>query len=332
MCPAAILRARWLVALAGLVGCNDRPDARMLAAWREEAKALDVRRTAEAKAHDPGVQWSFHMDGQITRPEDLSLLELRQLPAVDITVPAKDVYAERRFRGVEIRTLLDRAGPSAEPKTATFVAKDGYFATLDLADLRAHPFILAFDQDGKASLPALGGPLSVRFDPRSVGAELQRRYQYSDVFYVTHMIIGDEPTRLAVGSRTLDDAALDRLSEVSRTEPVAYRTGWEATPQTLWGVRLVDAMRAAASPEGSASVRVLGKDASHRENEGVPTFSAADLERCEPMLVRRHGPQRTQIPTRMGGPLLLHVAPACREKLGRGAWLSFVERLEALPP
>jgi len=241
-------------------------------------------------------------------------------------MPKADVYEARVFRGPKLSALVDRARPHAAATTVTAIGKDGYFATFDLVDLRKHAIVMAFEQDGKPMPPSIGGPISVRFDPRPLTPEVQRRLQNAGVLYVTHLIVGDEPAHLRIGARVLDDAELDKLPETSRSGPVSYRTGWEPTPQLLWGVRLRDVL---GTPP--ATTRVLGKDALHQEKALTPTFKAADLTRCEPILVRRYGRDRARVPTRMGGPLLLAVNDACREDLGRSAWLAFVESVELGP-
>lgn len=322
---------------AGLVllaaGCSTRPDADTLAAWRKEAQEADSQRSAEAAKPDAGTPWLLHIAGQVATPLELPLGEVQQSKnAIEVVVPKLAPHEERRFRGPRISELVARAEPRPEAKTVTIIAKDGYFVTFDLVHLRAQPFILAYEQDGKPSLSAQGGPLSVRFDPRAMSDELMRRYQLADVFYVTHLIVGDEPARLRIGTHVLDEAALDKLPEISMSGPVSYRTGWEATSQTLWGVRLHEVARAAGVSEPLPKMRIFGKDRQPDEGVVIPSFQGSDFERCDPVLVRRFGVDRARISTHRGGPLLLYVKPVCREALGKSAWLSFVEHIEVATP
>jgi len=328
---------KWLalaLALALVCGCEERPTASTFAGWRKEAQEANTRRVAEAHG-DAGAQWTVRIEGQVEHVVDVTLSEIQHADPVEVTVSDTDVYAVRRFRGPRLSTLMDRAGVQPEAKTVTLVGKDGYFATFDLPDVRSQPVVLAFEQDGLPSTPGQGGPVSVRFDQRVFPAEQQRRYQNNGCLYVTHMIVGDERAhlRVGVGGKTLDDAALDKLTESSLTDvTVGYRSGWEPTPQTLYGVLLRDVLKAGGVTAAAADeVRVFGKDALHQEKERVPTFHGRDLERCGVMVVRSFGPNRLRVPTMRGGPLLLAMNRTCRDSFGRGAWLWFVESVEVRP-
>lgn len=310
-----------------LAGCDSRPDASERAQWRKEAQEADSRVAAKAKRDDPNARWTLHIGGQVAHPSDVTLAELEQRPPVDIRVAKSEVWEEHAFRGVRISSLVEEAGPAPAATTVTFLATDGYFATFDLADLKRHAIILAYAQDGKAMLPAFGGPLSVRFDSRDIGPDLQRKYQSSDVFYVTHLIVGDEHASLRVGDRVFDDAALSRLPETTVSGAVSYRSGWEATPQALHGVRLRDVLKGAGLTE-LPRAQIFGKAEIHQRTATAPVFTGDTFDSCEPLLVRRFGAEHVNVPTRRGGPLLLYVNAICREKLGANSWLAFVERVE----
>lgn len=313
-----------------MTGCDSGLDATERARLRKDAQEADKKIAARARK-DEG-RWTLQVGGQVAHPAELPLADLQQQDAVTLTVPKNAVYPERSFKGVRISTIVDRAAPAADagaaPTTVTLIGKDGYFATLALGDVRKHPFALVYEQDGAPMLPAFGGPLAMRFDPRAAGGELDRRYQYSDVSYVTHLIVGDEAASLRVKDRVFDNAALAKLPEKTVGGPVSYRSGWEATPQTLHGVPLRDVLHAAGLSEPLPRVQLFGKDELHQQKATAPTFAGDTFDSCEPLLVRSFGPDRTPVPTRRGGPLLLFVNAICREQLGTNAWLAFVERVE----
>lgn len=315
------------LSLAILAACDSRPDASELARWRKEAQEADTRVAAKAKSDDPVARWMLHIGGQVGQPSDVPLAELEKEEPVEIKVGKTDVWEEHAFRGVRISSLVAKAAPAASAATVTFIATDGYFATFELEHLQKHAFILAYEQDGKAMLPAFGGPLSVRFDSREIGPDLQRKYQSADVFYVTHAIVGDERASLRVGERVFDDAALAALPETTVSGPVSYRSGWEAMPQALHGVRLRDVLKAAGLTE-LPRAQIFGKAQIHQQKSTSPIFAGDTFDSCEPLIIRRFGADRANVPTRRGGPLLLYVNAICREKLGANAWMAFVERVE----
>lgn len=320
----------WLVlAVALLGGCEERPSAATFAGWRKEAQEANAKRVAETHV-DAGGQWTVRIEGQVERVVDVTLSEIQHAEAAEV---AGADYSSSRFRGPRLTALIDRAGARAEAKTVTLVGKDGYFATFELADVRALPILLAHEQDGMPTTPGQGGPVSVRFDPRSFTPELQRRYQNNGVLYVTHMIVGDEKAHLRIGGTTLGDEDLDKLGETSLTDvTVGYRSGWEPTPQTLYGVTLRTALKAAGvTPADRQEIHIYGKDALHQERERAPVVRGSDLDRCTVTIVRSFGPDRVRVPSKRGGPLLLAMNRTCRESFGRGAWLWFVESVEVDP-
>ena len=224
-----------LAILAGalvLVGCDGRPDAATLAAWRKEAQEANARRMTEEGTQDAGPPWTLHLQGQVDRPAALSLVDVRGTgPYVEIVVPQNKFDAPRTYRGVKIGDIVDHAKPRAEAKSVTFVGSDGYWSTVELRHLRAYDALMAFELDGKLLTPANGGPIGLHLDLARMPPELQRRYQNAGCMYVTHMIIGDEAPHLRVGDKTLDAAALDALPETKLTvEKVEWRTGWLFTP------------------------------------------------------------------------------------------------------
>lgn len=325
--PLAIVAAALVLA-----GCEDRPDAATLAAWRKEAQEANARRVAEEGTKDAGPPWTLHLQGQVERPAALSLVDVRGTgPYVEIVVPQNKFDAPRTYRGVKIGDIVDHAKPRPEAKVVTFVGSDGYWSTVELQHLRAYDALMAFELDGKLLTPANGGPIGLHLDLARMTPELQRRYQNAGCMYVTHMIIGDEAAHLRVGDKTLDAAALDALPETKlAVEKVEWRTGWLPTPQTLWGPRLRDVVGRSTLP---ARVRVYGKDPLHQKADAVAAIGAADLASCDLVLARRYGADRKPIPSSMGGPVLLAVGNNCRDRFPRerGGWTSFVESVEVTP-
>ncbi len=110
-----------------------------------------------ASARDPA--WRLRVEGDVARPLELSLQELRAMPQHDATLPISCVEgwsAGVRWRGVRVRELLDKAGapPDAEVVVESLQRSGQYRAsTLN----RSH----ARDRDTLLALEANGGPLDI---------------------------------------------------------------------------------------------------------------------------------------------------------------------------
>ncbi len=329
-----------LVAAAVLgitAACSNRPSDEDLDAWRHEAVAANVAAIGAAQRSataEPGR--SLTIVGQVRTPLTLGWDELDKLATTHVkTVSPQDPAHAGKvtdFRGVLVRDAIDRAGALPGADELTFVSIDAFRAPVAIADVRRFRTLLAIEADGAPIKPADGGPIFL-VHPHSESPETVALYpdRYWS-FYVTHVIVGTEPARLAVTDHVLDAAALDALPQVTWTGVVKYKSYWPSDPVKLRGVRLRDALRAAnvGVPAGGGVV-VRGKPAIERDPKDPRRISAADLDRCDFLLATHwsapDGSGEQPIAARLGGPLTLAVTDACAQQYDDHFWMTFVEEL-----
>lgn len=143
----------------------------------EEAPAEDVAEDAgeepadeeapEADAEEPtedAVDAALVVEGLVDNPMALSLDDLLAMEQVETVVTNKDGEDET-FSGVSLASLLEAAGVQEGTGTVTFVAVDGYFYEMALADLEAcADCIVAIDEDGglRTAMPGMEGKAQVK--------------------------------------------------------------------------------------------------------------------------------------------------------------------------
>ncbi len=332
--PRRLAAAVLLGALAS--GCDRRPSEAELDARLAEVRA---RNAAAASRSRPEDDWTLEIQGSVARPERLSWELLRSLAdsTVRTIVPFRPPYPETpvEFRGVKLAEILDRSGADPTAREVTLVAHDGFRSTVDSADLRRAPILLAVEREG-APLPRNeGGPVFLVF-PHRTHPETAERYPGKNwSFYVTHVVVGTEAPRIRVsGARMLDRADLDRLDRVRLVETVGYRA-WPNEPATLEGVRLRDALRAAGVGLTAADrVVVRGKAPIHRDRAKPLSLAGEDVLAQDILLVLRFGPGAEPVPARLGGPVLLAFPISTRPELvsryGDRYWIPFVEEIEVV--
>ncbi|NJL89507.1 MAG: molybdopterin-dependent oxidoreductase [Coleofasciculaceae cyanobacterium SM2_1_6] len=168
--------------------------------------------------------------------------------------------------------------------------------------------------------------------------------KYSDAFwafYVTDMIVGNEPGAIKVdikpfdvGSKLFDRPALDALPQVTIEEPVDYKFGWPVGKVKLTGVRLRDII-AAADIELSSQGRVFikGKASLSSEPQEPVQLPIQEVLNCDIILATRWGKEAVPIPSSMGGPITLAFANSCKNGVilspkNSQHWATLVERVE----
>lgn len=327
-------------------GCERGPSDEQLDRWLEEARAADREAIARSSADDERAGWTLTVltpDGAST---ELRWRELEQIAhtTVDTDLPPEgSVPRHARFRVATFEDILARVGGTEGHRSLTVVAHDGFRATIDVADLEAHPIGLALEADGQPIDRSLGGPLFTVF-PISQTPSLVERYTSSWwVFYVTHLLLDTPPPRVRVvdrrpgrgaSPRPLETTALAGLPRNEATVSVGYRTGWPSEPVRLEGVlvrELLAARGVTLGPDDRVRVETI---APLTRSDARPTVLSADDVMLRPsMLAMRwargseEAAHATEIPARLGGPLTLAVPPAVQERLGDRAWLTHVEGL-----
>ncbi len=318
-----------------LTGCAEKPTSADLERWRQEAIAQNATMVARLQKNRSKVDWQFVVQGQTStgKAVQLSLPQLEALATTSVWTKAphntNNPNSIRHFRGVAVSTLLDKFGIAPGVTEVTFVARDAYRVTLNVADLRQYPIIIALERDNQKISRSDGGPLYLVF-PYTQYPQLQQQYpERFWAFYLTDLVVGTEPIRLKIGDRVFDAAALEKLPSVSLEETVGYRLGWPVGKVRLYGVRVRDAIAAAGLtlPQGDAII-VRGKSPIYRNPTRQLRLPASDIQRCDILLATHWGDDRKPIPAKMGGPVTLAPSSACRSQSNERHWVTFVEALQ----
>ena len=318
-----------------LVACRSRPSDDELARLRAEAVAANAAALAAAKqTAKPEPGFTLTVSGQIGRPaatlewKELQALAQTHVETIDVQNP--DKQTPTKFRGVLVRDLLDRFAADPAAVEATVVAVDAFRATVQIADARAMRMLLAIEAEGAPIPPSSGGPIFL-VHPHSESPEARAKYPdrfWS--FYVTHLVVGTEEPRLAVGGEVFDRARLAALPSATYDGPVAWKVEWPSGTVHLRGVLVSEVLRATGVelPAGGRVI-VRGKAPLHRDPDRPITLAIDDLARCRPLLAMRWGADEKPIPARLGGPLALAVSP-CGDAYSERTWVTFVEELEVV--
>jgi hypothetical protein len=350
--------------VASLTGCSDRPTDAELDRLRQEAIARNAAMIMLQDKEPSKRDWLFTVQGQTStgKPVQLSLSQLDALATTSIWTRephnTSDPKAIFHFRGVAVSTLIDEFGVAANVTDVTFVARDGFRATVSLADLRQYPIVIALERNNKKIPRSDGGPLYLVF-PYTDFPQLQQKYPDRFwAFYLTDMVIGTEPIRLKVGStpqrkspsdrqatkeqsadrqatkeqktvRLFKATDLNKLQQVTIEGTVGYRIGWPADKVKLSGVRVRDAVAAAGlTLPPNSSVIVRGKSPVHRNTASPIRLKVSDVNRCDILLATHWGDDRMPIPAKMGGPVTLALSSDCQTQSDNQRWVTFVEELE----
>jgi len=321
-----------LVALA-LIACRNDPSGAELDRLRAEAIAANAE--LKAKIPDETEGYTLTVSGQIRKPgAKLHWTDLQQLGKTHvktINIQNADKKAPTDFRGLLVRDVLERFDAAPEATEATFVAIDGFRATVQIVDARTYRMLLAIEADGEPINRTSGGPIFLVHPFSENGADLTSKYPDRFwAFYVTHVVVGTEEPRLAIDGHVLDRAALDKLAPTTLDGAIGWKVDWPAGSVHLRGVALVDAI-AAAGVKLPASGRIVirGKAPIHSDPAKPISIAITDLGRCKPVLALRWGPDEQPISAKLGGPIALAVTPCgeANEKL----WITFVEQIIVEP-
>lgn len=296
------------------LACSKAPSASEIDALSAEAKQKNAELVAKfGGASSEKAAWTLSIAGQAT-PLDLDFTRLEALATTHIRtsspVRTRDTAAVLDYRGVLLSALLDLAHADPSAQVITFVAADGFISTVDVADARRFPIVLALELDGKPIARADGGPLLLSF-PETDFPEVRAKYrEVSWCFYTTYMIVGRQPVRLDASGTVLGEQRLAALPQASAELNVGYRFGWPSTPVMTRGPLLRDVLAAAGvKVDRGSRVHVDGLARATSANDW--TLGGAEVEDCGAFLATTWGADRAAIPARMGGPLVLVVPEAC---------------------
>ncbi|CAN1209071.1 molybdopterin-dependent oxidoreductase [Tumidithrix helvetica PCC 7403] len=324
--------------LTTLYACTNRPTETQIQTWLNEADTEEAK-LANANQQNVRAQWTLTLAGEISENKIiLNWQELERYSYTNILVEGEnrtDRNAPENFRGVSVAKLLSLVNIQPKVDEITFVALDAYRSTFKIADLQRYPtIILAVEKSGRPIKATDGGPLQLVYDSfpnRYLNPIYPATYW---AYYITHIIVGNEPLRLQVGKRILNQEDLDRLPQNIIRTKVGYRLLWSSESVRLRGVTIRDLLKEANSnvpKQGSIVLR--GKASIHRDPLKPVLIPLEVIHDCDVMLAMHFGEDDRLIPTRMGGPLTLVFPPSCKSQVKeQHKWLTFVEEIEIASP
>jgi hypothetical protein len=324
--------------LVTLSACTNRPTDSQLQAWLNEAEAEEAK-LANVNQQNVSAQWTLTLEGEISENKIiLNWQELQRYSYTSVLVEGEnrtDRNAPENFRGVSVAKLLSLVNTQSKVDEITFVALDAYRSTFKIADLQRHPtIVLAVEKNGRPIKATDGGPLQLVYDSfpnRYLNPIYPSTYW---AYYVTHIIVGNEPLRLRVGKRILNQEDLDRLPQNIIKTKVGYRLLWSSESVRLRGVSIRDLLKESnfnVPKQGSIVLR--GKALIHRDPSKPVLLPLEVINNCDVILATHFGEDDRPIPTRMGGPLTLVFPPSCESQVKeQHKWLTFVEEIEIASP
>jgi DMSO/TMAO reductase YedYZ molybdopterin-dependent catalytic subunit len=106
--------------------------------------------------------WLLSVDGAVAEPYVLDWAALKGLPQTDWSGDLHCVTRWSKFgmrwRGVSVRDLLERAGPTSSASHLMAHCYGGYTTNMPLADVLEHPALIAHEVDGVPLERDHGGP------------------------------------------------------------------------------------------------------------------------------------------------------------------------------
>jgi DMSO/TMAO reductase YedYZ molybdopterin-dependent catalytic subunit len=314
-------------------GCQNTVSTEQLDRWHQEAVAENARLT-QAHSADLSKHWKLVVQGEVEHPITLDWAEIERLSTHEVTTYnpfADDPKVISRFKGVSIKTLLDRAKVNLGVKKITVVAADAYYSTMPLERAITDQGLLAIMGNGQPIPRSKGGPLYAIFhnNPTNFNSHEGQAWAY----YTTHIIVGTEPLRLKVGDQTLNRFDIEQLPTQTITTLVGYKIGWSAEPVTLTGVSLKAVLaRQKLKLPAQSIVKVRRKAMTPNQPQKSVELTADLLNRCDVLLAYRWGPNAQNIPASKGGPLTLAYGKNCTSDAAKDlAWLPFVESISIEP-
>ncbi len=120
--------------------------------------------------HRARDKYTLQVTGLVEHPFTLTYNELTAMPVTSITRDFQCVTGWRvpsvHWKGVQLRTLLDRAGVKSEATALRFVSFDGtYTESLTLSQARRPDVLVAYELDGSPLSTAHGGPARLYVAP-----------------------------------------------------------------------------------------------------------------------------------------------------------------------
>lgn len=110
--------------------------------------------TSDPELNPPAADWQLTVTGFVENSFNLSWNEFLALPKTTVAATLvcvdfpNDPMDQGNWTGVQLRTLLEEAGPTANAVKVGFLASDGYSTDLTVDDAMQENIILAYENNG----------------------------------------------------------------------------------------------------------------------------------------------------------------------------------------
>lgn len=151
-------RRHFLSVMLGSIG------SLILPIWSFAKKYWPVRSVEKATPAIDLATWHLRVEGLVENPFSITFEELKNLPSLEQTrdLDCVEMWSVRKLKwqGVPLKTLIEKAKPSAAAKFLTFHCTGGiYSESLTMQQALSDDVMLAYGVDGKPLEPKHGAPL-----------------------------------------------------------------------------------------------------------------------------------------------------------------------------
>lgn len=138
-------------------------------------------------------QYKLAIDGMVSKPMEFSLDDLRRFPSrtqVTEHICEQGWSAIAEWTGVPLASVLEAAGIQPNARFAFFNCVDGWWDSLDMADILHPQTLLTYGMNGQALPVPHGAPVRLR---------VERQIGYKNLKYVSTITITDTPAEWGDG-------------------------------------------------------------------------------------------------------------------------------------
>ena len=166
---AGVYGVRWLFNQAG-ENMSASSTHRVRGVLSSEVTPNDQFYTVSKNFIDPDVrlsQWSLAIDGLVDNPTVLEFEEIRAMPAVEKYVTLEcisnivggDLISNALWKGVRLKTLLDKAQIAPEAQDVALWASDGYSESISIDKLMQDEVLVVYEMNGQPLPRSHGFPV-----------------------------------------------------------------------------------------------------------------------------------------------------------------------------
>jgi len=131
--------------------------------------------------------YSLQITGLVNQSKSFTYDQVLQLPKYSKVVDLNCVEgwsAKILWEGVQVKDLIDSAGPQAEANTVIFYAQDGYTTSLPLDYIQKNNILLAYKMNDVVLSPAKGFPFQL---------VAEQKWGYKWIKWVTKIELSNDP-------------------------------------------------------------------------------------------------------------------------------------------